>query len=311
MSFEQSFYTKTRIKTQKLVQAGFWGGINQNRFNKWCDEFKTPEEETLLAFLLDSLVYRSQGQISGLIHQMIDVDLSSSIDWKDILDLDNKHPTLFDLLSDKYPQNLQKRIALVPVIKISDPPTKSGPLLARIIHKHKINNKFMCWPWDSNRLHNEDLRVVVFFDDFVGTGDQFTDFFNYFNKVEAFGNSSKIQYIYIAFSGTQEGVSFIENHTKNQVKVYVAELIKDSNKFFSGFPIRYEKLKNIIDISVNEYRDNLKNTYTNFMQNKGIRREIFGYNDLELTHVFSHGTPNGTLPIFWCTNPSYTVPFTR
>ncbi|MGU3312633.1 phosphoribosyltransferase-like protein [Acinetobacter sp. M5A5_2a] len=311
MVFEQSFYLKTRTKVQKLVQAGFWSGINQNRFSRWCDEFKTPKEEALLAFLLDSLVYRSQNQISGLIHQMIDVNLSSAIDWKNLIDQTDKYETLFDLLSDKYPQNLRNRIALVPVIKINDPPTKSGPLLARIIHKHKINSKFMCWPWDESRLHDEELRLVVFFDDFVGTGDQFTDFFNYFNKIKALGDPKKVQYLYIAFSGTQDGITFIEENTANQVKVHVTETIKESNKFFSGFAIRYKKLQPFIDLSVNEYSDNLKSTYIDFMDRKGIRKEIFGYNDLELTHVFSHGTPNGTLPILWCTNPSYSAPFTR
>ncbi|OTG57867.1 hypothetical protein B9T36_12925 [Acinetobacter sp. ANC 4204] len=311
MSFEQSFYSKSRTKTHKLIQAGFWGGINQSRFNKWCDEFRTREEEILLAFLLDSLVYRSNGQISGLIQQMIDVNLSSAIEWKNSLDDGNRYETLFDLLSDKYPRNLHQMISLVPVIKINDPPTKSGPLLARIISKHKVNTKFMCWPWDLQRLHNPDLKIVVFFDDFVGTGDQFVEFFTYFNSMKSFENVNQVQYIYIAFSGTQEGISLIEEKTNNQVKVYVTELIKESSKFFSGFPIRYKKLEKLIDISVEEYAANLQHTYIDFVQRKGIRNEILGYSDLELTHIFAHGTPNGTLPIFWCTNQSYTAPFTR
>ncbi|WP_312323651.1 phosphoribosyltransferase-like protein [Acinetobacter schindleri] len=311
MFCEHSFYIKTRTKAQKLIQAGFWSGINQNKFNRWCDEFKTPEEEVLLAFLLDSLVFRSQNQISGLIHQMIDVNLSSMIDWKSLCDRSNKYETLFELLSDKYPDNSFKNLALVPVIKINDPPTKSGPLLARIIHKHKINSKFMCWPWDEKRLHNENLRVVIFFDDFVGSGDQFTKFFKYFSNVKAFGNPEKVQYLYVAFSGTQEGIDYIEKHTNSQVKVCVTETIKDSNKFFSGFPIRYKKLEALIDQPIDEYRDKLKSTYTSFMHSRNIHNKILGYNDLELTHVFSHGTPNGTLPIFWCTNPSYSAPFTR
>jgi hypothetical protein len=129
--------------------------------------------------------------------------------------------------------------------------------------------------------------------------------------MKSFDNFNDVKYIYIAFSGTQEGISLIEEKTNYQVKVYVTELIKESNKFFSGFPIRYSKLEKLINISVEEYAANLQQTYIDFVTRKGIKNEILGYNDLELTHIFSHGTPNGTLPIFWCTNQTYTAPFTR
>lgn len=311
MFSHDNFHIKTKIRVKKLIQAGFWRGISIQDLDRWCNEFKTPKEQELLSFLLDSLVYRSQNQITGLIHQLFDVQLSSLIDWKNDLAPHNNHTSLFEVLSLQHPENRAKNLRLVPVIKIDDPPTKSGPLIARVLNKHKVSNKYMCWPWDTEKLSDPDLIYTIFFDDFIGTGEQFLIFFNNLVSNKIIDTSTSIFY-YIAFSGTQTGIDYIERETKGLVKVCVAETIKESNKFFSGFAIRYEELKDYLPIPLEEYVESLKVTYLDFLRKNKIRnKDKFGFGDLELTHVFSHGTPNGTLPIFWSSNSDYHALFQR
>lgn len=311
MFSHDTFHIKTKTRVKKLIQAGFWRGISIQDLERWCDEFKTPQEHELLSFLLDSLVYRSQNQITGLIHQLFDTQLSQAINWKSDLDSSSDNKSLFEILTLQYPNVRADKIRLVPVIKNEDPPTKSGPLIARILNKHKINHKYMCWPWDEEKLKSKNLIYTVFFDDFIGTGEQFVNFFNHLIHNNVIDTTQSLFY-YIAFSGTQSGIEYIERETKGLVKVYVAETIKESNKFFCGFSTRYEKLGEYLDISLDSYVDSLKQTYLEFLHSHNVKnKELFGYGDLELTHVFAHGTPNGTLPIFWSSNANYHALFQR
>ncbi|ENU94244.1 hypothetical protein F971_00141 [Acinetobacter vivianii] len=305
------FHIKSKTRVKKLIQAGFWRGISTQDLDRWCNEFETQKEQELLSFLLDSLVFKSQNQITGLIHQLFDVQLSNLIDWTADLAPGTNHTSLFEVLCLPYPMDINKKIRLVPAIKMDDPPTKSGPLIARILNKHKINNKYMCWPWDTEKLSSNELIYTIFFDDFIGTGEQFVEFFNNLTTNNIIDTNNSIFY-YIAFSGTQSGIDYIENETKGLVKVCVAETIKESNKFFSGFSIRYEELEKHLSITLDEYVASLRITYLDFLVKKKIRnKDVFGFGDLELTHVFSHGTPNGTLPIFWSSNSEYHALFQR
>jgi hypothetical protein len=311
MFSHDTFHIRTKTRVKKLIQAGFWRGISVQDLERWCGEFRTPQELELLSFLLDSLVFRSQNQITGLIHQLFDTQLSQVINWEEDLGANSESRSLFDILTLKYPDNRINKIRLVPVIKTEDPPTKSGPLIARILNKHTINHKYMCWPWDQEKLRNEDLSYTIFFDDFIGTGTQFLNFFNNLIENETI-DKTKSMFCYIAFSGTQSGIDHIEKETQGLVKVFVSETIKESNKFFTGFSTRYEKLGTYLDMPLDEYVESLKQTYLEFLHNHQVRnREPFGYGNLELTHVFSHGTPNGTLPIFWSSNANYHALFQR
>lgn len=311
MFSHDDFHIKTKTRVKKLIQAGFWRGISTQDLDRWCNEFETPKEQELLSFLLDSLVFRSQNQITGLIHQLFDVQLSNYIDWKNDLAPDARYTSLFEILCLPYPMHIDEKIRLVPVIKMDDPPTKSGPLIARVLNKHKVNNQYMCWPWDTKKLSSADLIYTIFFDDFIGTGEQFVEFFNNLITNQIIDENNSIYY-YIAFSGTQSGIDYIERTTKGLVKVCVAETIKESNKFFSGFSVRYEEFEKHLPITLDEYVTSLKDTYLEFLKKKKIRnKDKFGFGNLELTHVFSHGTPNGTLPIFWSSNSEYHALFQR
>lgn len=293
------FYENVLTSTKTLISSGLWKDVNIRSLERWTDYFEGHEEKVLCGLLLDSLTYRSRVQTQALLFNVLEKSIPQILRNSSL----NLEKSLYGTLTAKYPGRDKNKIKIVPVISDIDPPTKSGPLVARLYKKEVgVNERFMEWPWKLES-HSSEVELVIFIDDFVGSGDQFLEFLERFFPEGNFNDGT--QYVYAPLGACKSGV---ENIVKKapRVKVCHAEMVEEENYFFSGLTSRYKELGV-------ECEDAIKVIYENFMKKVGLGRlkHKYGYGALELTYAYAHGTPNATLPVFWAANEHYQPVFSR
>ncbi|MFI8609705.1 hypothetical protein ACIGFL_15465 [Pseudomonas sp. NPDC077649] len=293
------FFENVITSTKTLISSGLWKEVNLRTLQDWIEHFETDQEKVLCGLLLDSLIFRSRAQTQALLSNVIEKSIPQLIQ--------SSHPevasSLHKTLTAKYPGKEREKIIIVPVIRDIDPPTKSGPLVARLYKKDiGVNEKFMEWPWKL-QTKAEQANIVIFIDDFVGTGDQFLEFFKLFFPNQT--THKDIEYIYAPLGACKTGLDKIKEEIP-RIKICQAETILPENKFFSGLPMRYKGLDE-------EFVQSMKVTYEEFLKKVGLGKlkDKFGYGELELTYAYAHGTPNATLPILWAANEQYQPIFSR
>ena len=168
-------------RSEDLVQSGIWGGLPIHQLRGWFSNFHTPLEKYFGARLLDSLIYRPDDQTRSMMEHLFQRTLP---------DLTRQRPTPIGVISD-WRERLSNSdedpgIRVVPVIRTLDPPTKSGPLVCRLLKRHLgLNERWMIWPWQVSKVRASGTRVFLFVDDFLGTGHQFRKFVRATNLMDA------------------------------------------------------------------------------------------------------------------------------
>lgn len=123
-------------RCEQLIDAKIWKSISIKDYNLWKNNFSGEAERYFAALVLDALIYRSREQTIASIQQafhrtVYELGLDKEVDW------------IRNLAFGK-----DAGIRLVPVIKNSDPPTKSGTTILRIIKREfRFREDLMLWPW--------------------------------------------------------------------------------------------------------------------------------------------------------------------
>ncbi|WP_434591792.1 hypothetical protein J3Q09_21795 [Pseudomonas sp. R4-83] len=282
-SFTESVITDSR----NLISRGLWE-IPTARFDRWVNQFVGPEEEFFAACLLDHLIFRTSSQFEAGLRALFRSNLQGKIF------AGNSDEELMLKLAGR----VESKLRVVPVIGEDDPPTKSGPLvlrrLQRIMH---IRHKWLCWPWQAaKKIQNSEINTVIFVDDFLGSGQQFENFFNQWGFSQLLNDTN---YYYASVVAHNSGLDHITK-TFPYVQVISAEQLDISHNFFSD-DVWHRLGQGAITAT------EAKAWYLLFAKEKGlIPRSIgaFGTGELSLAFGFSHSTPNNSLPIFWYENES-------
>jgi hypothetical protein len=299
--FGFSFYHSAILHTRLMIDMGIWSGIERHRFDNWCQQYESDEEKALLGLLLRQLVYRSKEQVKSLLHQAFDKTIP-----QELYRITGQEKVFEDMRLFKSHSDYPESILIVPVIRDFEPPTKSGPLVARLLKKMiGINDKMMKWPWNLGDLEN--VETIIFVDDFVGTGEQFLKFCKHHIDKEVF--DKKINFLYSPITANKDGLDNITS-SRADIKVCPIEVVTGEDNFF-------QSAKKEFELSDGEVAE-LEGFYLSFMEkinlnkigsNKG--RMLRGYGGLALTYAYEHGTPNGSLPLLWANSENYTSLFSR
>ncbi|OAI05295.1 hypothetical protein A1353_00205 [Methylomonas methanica] len=283
---ENSIYFVESVinESRQLIDRGLWD-IRMARFDSWIKQFCGPEEEYFCACLLDQLTFRTTQQFEASLRSLFRSNLNGKI-FTEFSDLE---------LLGKLEERKDQRLRVVPVICESDPPTKSGPLVLRRLQRIlQIRQKWMCWPWQAaEMIHKNEVDIIIFVDDFLGSGVQFERFFKQWKFHET---SEEVSYFYAPVVAHQQGIKHISTKLPF-VRVTSAETLNKSHGFFD------DAVWNQLGqgcVSAND----AKIWYGTFTEHHGIRpRDMeLGVGDLALTFGFSHSTPNNSLPILWYEN---------
>jgi len=231
------YIVKTTQYARILIDEKIWDAITHDDLDNWLSNFKEPEEKLLAGLLLESLIHRSSEQTKSLLATAIDVAISSALYPNPLEALENE--SYYDFLTSKRSQG--DHVKIVPVIRDSDPPTKSGPSVARLYKRLlKVSEDYMTWPWLIGDSYEKGARLFIFIDDTLATGDQFNSFFenvNYDLYTEAI-------FLYIPLLAHQEGLGNV-NKKFPKLLVSPVEVVDDSYSFFETNSKKIEDIEEL------------------------------------------------------------------
>lgn len=277
----EEFIERAVAETRLMISLGLWE-LHDERLTGWLSQFTTEEGRFFAAAILHQLVIRSKEQFDACLRSMYRGCIKAH---------------LFDGQEDgALARVLRARtsggVSLVPVICESDPPTKSGPLVLRVLKKAlRISDSSMDWPWIAVAKAEEGkVTTIIFVDDFLGTGTQFEKFYN---RWEFYKLCGKIEMLYCPVAAHSNGVDHVRRRCGG-VGVKCAELLGEQNGFFS------EETWQAIGGGVVAAED-AKKWYLDFaFKNRIIPKSgVLGVGEQALTFGFYHSTPNNSLPLLW------------
>lgn len=286
MEYDERLYIEgIKSRVEKLIKCGAWEGIDLARFNSWFNQFSIYNCELLGACLVDALIYRSKNQTEAI--------LQSILTSPEIL---HQYATRDNALIDALAIKEEPQVRICPVIRMDQPPTKSGMYMLRLAaKKFRIQDEWLKWP---QALETEPLtiKLLILIDDFCGSGQQFGDFLK-FSSIEKFmDDRPHCRIVYAVVAAHTDGLKYIKERFP-RIEIIPGEIIRNSNNFFKG---------SLLNRSSNsKITENLLTQYKKLTDTVGINPKNVGYlgfAEQALTYSFSHGTPNNTLPIFWDEN---------
>lgn len=285
-------------RCEDLIQGHIWTGIAIQQLKAWWGNFGTDTEKYFAACLLDALIYRSADQTRALMVQLFQRALPDAMRRR------NAPSEVSDDWLDRL-RGLQSDpgVRIVPVIRLSDPPTKSGPLVCRQMKRLLgLNDRWMIWPGQVPRARRSGIKVFLFVDDFLGTGFQFRRFLDSMGPLEPAADE---WFIYAPLIAHEKGLSRITKKTPFMTLAPV-ETLDESYSVFSPASPHFDDGENCFESA--------KNFYLEFLQSRkftGLGRMTLGYSNLSLVLAFEHATPNASLPILWLPRPSVRPLFAR
>lgn len=277
-------------RCEELVESQIWRGIDIPRLRAWLANFTTPAESYFAARILDAFIFRSDPQTTALMIQLFQRSLPDMIRRAGVATgpIEDWLVRLRDLRDDP-------GIRLVPVIGQTDPPTKSGPLVCRLMKRHlRLNDKWMIWPVQIERARRRGIRTFLFVDDFLGTGNQFLNFIRSLRLAARYDNEC---FIYAPLVAHKKGIDRLRKRL-SFIHVASVEQLDDSYCLFSPTSVHFNDGENTPELA--------KSFYLNFLHERGVAlgRLTLGYSRLSLAFAFDHATPNASLPILWLPHPN-------
>ena len=301
--FTETFIRNVLLTAKRYIEVGFWQGIERSKFERWCTQFKTSEERVLLAFLVESIVYRSNAQTAALIDHAIYKIIPQSL-YQATND-ETHFTSIRSILSSK---TKDINYGIVPVIRDIDPPTKSGPLVARLYKRlGGVNEKLMFWPWTVPE--NARLDYVIFVDDFVGSGNQFLRFIDKHISEKVIDEETRC--VYAPLTASTEGLKKIAEE-RPDIHLAPIEVISSSDSFFNYISRKYK--------FTDDENSEISEIYDSFLKKVKLHKiggnnpnynMARGYKGLAMTYAYQHATPNASLPLLWANNDHYTSLFLR
>ena len=149
------------------------------------------------------------------------------------------------------------------------------------------------WMLRSDQIKAEDLRdvsLVLFVDDFVGTGTQFVD--AYGKRLGSLTGS--IPKLYVSLLAEESGLRYIQSMLPS-IGCAAVEILTPEHALFSSSS--YDDPKNSTEA--------IRSFYEAFLADHSMYRRTGeleqGFGDLNLVVAFEHGVPKSSTPLLWWT----------
>ena len=174
----------------------------------------------------------------------------------------------------------------------------SGPLITRLAQKHLNFRKK--WIISHRKIHST-TPFVVFLDDFIGTGTQFSRFMRQANLTHLV---TKRRCCYVAVAAHVTGIKNLRDEFPD-LAVSAVDLLSARNSLFHPDSLAFPDGTNSIAVARTFYRQMLS-TF------RIPHRYHGGYGGLDLAYAFAHAVPNNSTPLLWWPqNTNWTPLFRR
>lgn len=274
------YYKSVVFKTKLLIKQGIWEGIDELSLNRWLTNFNTDESQYMAACMLDALTYRSQ----KMCHSMMRKILSETVpNYCRETGLDE-----FTTISDwkRLIRDGSQLVRFTPV-SISDGRVKSSSVVVRnFIEANDIPQRSVQQTENLERAIGNGTKLIVFLDDFAGSGHQFNKFFK---QKELDQLAGKVKFIYTPLAAHTAAIERIESRYP-YIKVEPVEILNEQNEFFSecseGY-FRGDKTNTSADAR-KYYEEYCSNVFDN-------TKYLLGMSSQCLTYSFFFSCPNNNL----------------
>jgi hypothetical protein len=279
-----------------LIAYDIWKDLDASRFRQWLRNFTTEEEKYFAACILDGLIYRPKDQTISLVQQLFGRVLPdlTRLDACPLGCIDNWEERL-----RRSPREGDPGVRLVTAVRQADPPTKSAHYVARLMKReHSVQEVWILKAWEIPPAIAKGIRIYIFVDDFLATGDQFSKFF----LEENLDSLSGCYMVYAPLAAHTSGVELLRRSFP-ALRVAPVETLDASYGLFSP-ESRY------FDDGLNT-PDGARMFYEHMLESKAIKIDPAlrgGFGGLELAYVFEHAAPDNCLPIFWWRHASGWAP---
>ena len=278
-------------RCKDLIAHNIWQGIDDLQLSRWLNNFSSVEQRYFAARVLDILIYRSEPQTKSMLTHLF---------HRTIPDVARHHGFGSQLHSvcDRLQTGQEPDLRLVPVSPATQATMASGPLITRLARKHLNFRKTWIIP---HRKIRSTTPFVVFLDDFIGTGNQFSGFIRQANLTYLI---TERRCCYVAVAAHATGIKNLRDAFPD-LAVAAVDLLSERNSLFHRRGLAFPDGTNRIADARAFYRQMLNRF--------GIRhRYQQGYGGLDLAYAFSHAVPNNSTPLLWWPqNTQWTPLFAR
>lgn len=285
------------VRAKKLIELEYWDNITQRELEHWIQNFKSREEKYLAAAILHTLIFRNRKSIKTLGENIFHIILPQLLEEHDIFKIDSICNWLKLLKSNRARSTLKIRFSAID--DIDDKAVKSSSTILS-----ELKGKFFDGTLSVNS-HNlsehvtKGVNTFIFFDDIIGTGEQFDTFFQKRNL-----DKLNARIIYIPFAAIPNSINYLEKKYKNLI-IHPVEIIEPAHSFFCE---SNDFLKYADELTPQQFKD----FYLTLCKSKKINiNGNLGVGGLELTYVFSSSTPNNNLAMLMHKNDDWSGLFTR
>lgn len=282
----EDYYEKVISKCNAYVKSGYWEEIDIHALRGWLGNFKSPSDKYFSACMLDALVYRSRKMVDSSLKHISSSIIPNFFSNAGIqLNEENLAKWCLSLQTGK-----DVPFRFVAIEGVDNKSGKSGSIVVRQI-KESLDLAGHLTPLVEN-LHKapENVKAIVFIDDFSGTGEQFIEYYNMKVKLHL---KDHIPILYAPLAAHENAIIKIEDTLEN-VSVRPAEIITEKDSFFSPIAnsFRGDKQNSI---------SSAKAHYLKICRENGFEKDDFllGKGDQALTFAFYFSTPNNNLKLLY------------
>lgn len=281
---QRGFFQDVDLRFRLLLRKGIITGIDPIRLNNWLANFVSPEDKYLAAHLLNGLTYRSDAMVKSSFQHLMECELPRVLrehgGWS-FADLE----TIYEALSNGTAKSPIRIVAVDGAFEKT--PGKSGAVMIRQFKRHlNVAKPLLCRPERLEELP-EDVKVLIFIDDLVGSGQQFKSFASHYKLEE---QSKKRCLVYCPLLAFDQGLSSL-NNALPWLQILAVETLDSSHQFFRGSTTAPQIWGVDQANTVQDVRDHVAKLCTR----NGIPAST--RHCLDLLVAFEHAVPNNSLPM--------------
>ncbi|MDE1244136.1 phosphoribosyltransferase-like protein [Vibrio aestuarianus] len=281
--------------TKQLIRFNYWDRLEISGLDAWLDNFESDEERYFASGILLSIIYRSNKSINTFGANIIQIKLPNILKKYDIYSIDCIESWEADL---KKGQTNKLPIRFSAIEGIDGKPGKSGSAIYRAICNQHFHSRLgvLCNEVSEKLKSDDSFKVLVLFDDILGTGTQFRKYIDKF-EIDNLG----IKIIYFPFAAYQKSIDSI-HEDYNNIIVCPVEVLTESESLFSEDNLAFFNKFHSENTS-----EELKEYYLNMCNKKNIKtKDTLGFGNLALTYFFSNSVPNNNIAALWYDSETWT-----
>lgn len=279
----ETYFYSIKERVYDLIRNQIWSGIQIVQIELWLKNFESNEEKYFAACILDSLIYRSNAQTEALVFQLF---------TKSIPNLTRVYPTpigKLDNILETLGKTTSPAFRIVAATGEFDGPTASSYFISRLLRRQfSVYESWIINPKEISRYYNDDIKIFIFIDDFLGTGNQF---YELGIEIDLTYILRQAYCIYAPLVAHQKGIEFLKEEYP-ALKIVYGEYLENESAIFNHY----------FNDDINT-PETAKNFYLKLIKSKNFgitdSNRYFGYGNLALAYAFEHGIPDNSLHILW------------